>query len=34
MVEILAYLAYLEARDQVERVRDPSRVFVWRPAEP
>src|SRR6201995_465195 len=30
MAEILAYLAYLEARGQAERVRTPEGVFVWR----
>jgi glyoxylase-like metal-dependent hydrolase (beta-lactamase superfamily II) len=30
MAEILAYLAYLEARRRAERVRDPAGVFVWR----
>ena len=30
MAEILAYLAYHEARGQVERVRRPDGVFVWR----
>jgi hypothetical protein len=34
MAEILAYLAYLEVRDQAERVRDASGVFVWRLAQP
>ena len=31
--EILAHLAYLEVRNQVERVRDPSGVLVWRLTE-
>jgi hypothetical protein len=30
MAEILAYLAYLEARSQAERVRESKEVFVWR----
>jgi glyoxylase-like metal-dependent hydrolase (beta-lactamase superfamily II) len=30
MAEILAYLAYLEARGQAERVRASEGVFVWR----
>jgi glyoxylase-like metal-dependent hydrolase (beta-lactamase superfamily II) len=33
MAELLAYLAYLEVRDQAERVRDLSGVFVWRTTE-
>ena len=33
MAEILAYLAYLEARGQAERVRTPEGVFVWRPVQ-